>query len=45
VRAEARGEHPEELGAAVAAKLVDAGAGPLLEAARSQAGGLPAPKR
>ena len=45
VRAEARGEHPEELGATVAAKLLDAGAGPLLEAARTQAGGLPAPKR
>ena len=45
VRAEARGDDPEELGATVAAKLLDAGAGPLLEATRAQAGGLPAPKR
>jgi hydroxymethylbilane synthase len=45
VRAQARGAHPEELGAQVAAKLLDAGAGPLLEAARAQAGGLPAPRR
>jgi hydroxymethylbilane synthase len=45
LRAEARGEHPEELGAQVAAKLLDAGAAPLLEAARAQAGGLAAPKR
>jgi hydroxymethylbilane synthase len=45
LRAEARGEHPEQLGAHVAAKLLDAGAGPLLEASRAQAGGLPAPKR
>ena len=45
VRAEGRGAQPEELGAQVAAKLLAAGAGPLLEAARAQAGGLPAPKR
>ena len=45
VRAEARGEDPEELGRLVATRLLDAGAGPLLEAARTQAGGLPAPKR
>jgi len=45
VRAQGRGAHPEELGAQVAAKLLDAGAAPLLEAARAQAGGLPAPKR
>jgi hydroxymethylbilane synthase len=45
VRVEARGKHPEELGATVAAKLLDAGAGPLLEAARTQAAGLPAPRR
>src|SRR6267378_3899077 len=44
LRAEARGEQPEELGAQVAAKLLDAGAGPLLEASRAQAGGLPAPR-
>jgi len=34
-----------DLGAEVAARLLDAGAGPLLESARTQAGGLPAPKR
>ena len=45
LRAEARGERPEDLGAEVAAKLLDAGAGPLLEASRMQAGSLPAPKR
>ena len=45
VRAEARGAHPEELGAQVAAKLLEAGAAPLLDAARAQAGGLPAPRR
>jgi hydroxymethylbilane synthase len=45
LHAEARGEQPEELGAQVAAKLLDAGAGPLLEASRAQAGGLPAPRR
>ena len=45
IRAEGRGEVPEELGAQVAAKLLDAGAGPLLESARQQAGGLPAPKK
>ncbi|HKC59576.1 MAG TPA: hydroxymethylbilane synthase [Myxococcales bacterium] len=45
LRAEARGEEPEELGAQVAAKLLDAGAAPLLEAARAQGGGLPPAKR
>src|SRR6266850_1499403 len=45
LRAQARGVDPEELGAQVAAKLLDAGAAPLLEAARTQAGGLPAPER
>jgi len=45
LRAEARGSDPEELGAQVAAKLLDAGAAPLLDAARTQPGGLPAPKR
>jgi len=45
LRAQARGADPEELGAQVAAKLLDAGAAPLLEAARTQAGGLPAPER
>jgi hydroxymethylbilane synthase len=45
LRAEARGGQPEELGARVATKLLEAGAGPLLEASRAQAGGLPAPKR
>jgi len=45
VRAEGRGRIPEDLGAEVAAGLLDAGAGPLLESTRTQAGGLPAPKR
>jgi hydroxymethylbilane synthase len=45
IRAEGRGRVPEELGAEVAMKLVDAGAGPLLESARAQATGLPPPKR
>ena len=45
LHAEARGDDPEELGAQVAGMLLDAGAGPLLEASRAQAGGLPAPKR
>jgi hydroxymethylbilane synthase len=45
IRAEGRGLVPEELGAEVATKLLDAGAGPLLEAARAQVSGLPAPKR
>jgi hydroxymethylbilane synthase len=45
LRAEGRGAEPEQLGAQVAAKLLAAGAAPLLEAARAQAGGLPAPKR
>ena len=45
VRAEARGGSPEELGAQVAARLLEAGAAPLLDAARAQAGGLPAPRR
>ena len=45
IRAEARGGSPEELGAQVAARLLEAGAAPLLDAARAQAGGLPAPRR
>jgi porphobilinogen deaminase len=44
LRAEGRGSDPEALGAQVAAKLLEAGAAPLLEAARAQAGGLPAPR-
>jgi hydroxymethylbilane synthase len=45
VRAEARGADPEAVGAEVAAGLLEAGAGPLLEAARAEAGGLPAPRQ
>jgi hydroxymethylbilane synthase len=45
VRAEARGRDPEALGRSVAEDLLARGGEPLLEAARSQAGGLPAPKR
>lgn len=47
VRAEARGpvSDPESLGRSVGEALLAQGGEPLLEAARSQAGGLPAPKR
>ena len=47
VRAEMRGSAtgPEALGKSVAEALLDKGGAPLLEAARSQAPGLPAPKR
>jgi hydroxymethylbilane synthase len=47
VRAERRGPtlDPESLGRSVGQALLDAGGGTLLEAARSQAQGLPAPKR
>jgi hydroxymethylbilane synthase len=47
VRAERRGPtlDPESLGRSVGEALLDAGGGVLLEAARSQAQGLPAPKR
>lgn len=47
VRAEGRGaaKDPEPLGRAVAEKLLAGGGAPLLEAARSGAPGLPAPKR
>ncbi len=47
VRAEMRGSAtgPEALGKSVAEALLDKGGAPLLEAARSQASGLPAPKR
>jgi hydroxymethylbilane synthase len=45
VRAEGRGSDPESLGAQVAEALLGKGAGPLLEASRAQAFGLPAPKR
>jgi porphobilinogen deaminase len=45
VRAEARGRNPEELGSTIAEELLERGGAPLLEAARTQAGGLPAPKR
>jgi len=47
VRAEKRGPaaEPETLGKSVAEALLDKGGAPLLEAARSQASGLPAPKR
>ena len=46
VRAEARGSvaDPESLGKSVGEALLAKGGAPLLEAARSQAGGLPAPK-
>jgi len=45
LRAEGRGVDPEALGVAVADDLLRKGAGPLLEASRAEAGGLPAPKR
>ncbi len=47
VRAEMRGPRadPESLGRGVGQALLDQGGAPLLEAARSQAHGLPAPKR
>jgi hydroxymethylbilane synthase len=45
IRAEARGADAEALGARVADELLARGGGPLLEGARAQAGGLPAPKR
>lgn len=47
VRAEARGSErdPETLGTSVGQALLDKGGGPLLEAARTRAFGLPAPKR
>lgn len=47
VRAEARGTtaDPESLGRSVGDSLLAAGGAPLLEAAKAQAGGLPAPKR
>ena len=45
VRAEARGADPDALGAQVASALLEAGAGPLLEAARAQAGGLSTARR
>jgi hydroxymethylbilane synthase len=47
VRAEAAGsdDDPESLGRSVGQALLDKGGAPLLEAARSQAHGLPAPKR
>jgi hydroxymethylbilane synthase len=47
VRAEMHGprSQPEPLGRAVGQALLDGGGAPLLEAARSQAQGLPAPKR
>lgn len=47
VRAESRGprSQPESLGRGVGQALLDEGGAPLLEAARSQAQGLPAPKR
>jgi hydroxymethylbilane synthase len=47
VRAEMRGprSEPEALGRRVGQALLDQGGAPLLEAARSQAQGLPAPKR
>jgi len=47
VLAERRGPtlDPEALGLSVGDALLDAGGGMLLEAARSQAQGLPAPKR
>ena len=44
LRAEGSGREPERLGVAVAEDLLRKGAGPLLEASRAQAGGLPAPK-
>ncbi|MFL5399782.1 MAG: hydroxymethylbilane synthase [Myxococcales bacterium] len=44
LRAEGTGTDPEALGVSVAEELLRAGAVPLLEASRAQAGGLPAPK-
>jgi hypothetical protein len=45
IRAEGKGPDPDALGAAVAEDLLRAGAGPLLEASRTLAGGLSAPRR
>jgi len=45
LRAEGRGEDPEALGTQVAESLLSQGGLSLLEAARSAAPGLPAPKR
>ena len=45
LRAEASGVEPEALGSQVGEALLSKGGGPLLEAARSQSFGLPAPKR
>jgi hydroxymethylbilane synthase len=45
VRADARGADPEALGTRVAEELLERGGGRLLEAARAQSSGLPAPKR
>jgi hydroxymethylbilane synthase len=45
VRAEGRGSDPDTLGRSVGEALLSKGGAPLLEAAKSQAGGLPAPKR
>lgn len=45
IRAEARGTDPGALGQEVGEALLREGGAALLEAARSQAGGLPAPKR
>jgi hydroxymethylbilane synthase len=45
LRAQALGIHPIELGAIVAEELLERGAAQLLEAARGQASGLPAPKK
>jgi len=47
VRAERRGRSgdPDGLGRSVGEALLEQGGAPLLEAARSQAAGLPAPKR
>jgi hydroxymethylbilane synthase len=45
LRADARGDEPQELGVRVAEALLAQGGGQLLEATRTAAGGLPAPKR
>jgi hypothetical protein len=45
LRAEARGDEPRALGVRVAEALLAQGGGELLEATRTAAGGLPAPKR
>ena len=45
VRTEARGSDPDALGKSVGEALLSKGGAPLLEAARAQSGGLPAPKR